>query len=161
MALVKHTPGKITIIQRNIDELRERKRELRALIYASCPVAVILTEAKAISVSTLHETSKGASRKKVPPVLRGWGSAPRAGLSIALLPGVHYAVSHAYNERKGTTNGIIQAVNIRCSDRTSLTGAFLSPNMFRAVFSNFLTSIITTGTGRDWVLRDLYDGDKH
>lgn len=69
--------------------------------------------------------------REVTEIEKGWGSAPREGIAIAIQRGLNYAVLHVYNEREQGSNDIIQAVKIRMPNKIGLNGAYVSPNISR------------------------------
>lgn len=62
--------------------------------------------------------------EKILAVRKEWGSAPRAGVALAVQPGLDYAVERIYNEREETTNGIVQTITIDLPGRRRVTGTY-------------------------------------
>lgn len=75
--------------------------------------------------------------------------------NITIRPGLPHAVVRVYKEWEEATNGIIPAITIDLPSRARVADAYVSPTITEGTFTNFLTLIITTGTGRDWQVGDL------
>lgn len=80
---------------------------------------------------------------------------PRAGVALAMRPGLEYSVVHVHDEWEELTNGILQAVTVDIPIMdVGLTGMYVSPNISPGPRNNFLTRIMETRSGTDWIIDD-------
>lgn len=148
-------PNMYKVIQWNIDLQRGRGRELIALIAHFKTSRIVVNEANAVSKQILREVWPGAEIEELPAVKKGWNSAPRAGVDIAVQPGLNCVVRAVYNEHEEVNNKIVQAITVDLLHRARVKGAYISPNTSAAKLTDFLSDVITSGSGRDWLVGDL------
>lgn len=55
---------------------------------------VVIIDTKGKSVNKRGEAWAGEAMEEIPEIMKDWGSAPRAGVALAVQPGIAYAVSH-------------------------------------------------------------------
>lgn len=143
------------VVQWNVDGLGGKSDELADLIATTKPTVVAVNKMKSLTVRSLREAWPGMTVEEVPAVPKEWRAAPRAGIALTIQPGVNYAVYKVYSEKETSRNGLLQAINIELPKRIRLTGAYISTNNSAQAITNFLTDVITDGSGRDCLIGDL------
>lgn len=126
--------------------------ELRAMIGQYKLTSVVINEMKTTSIKAIQEAWPGAAIEEIPALRREWGGAPRAGIAIAIQPGIRYALKLVFNEEDEETNSTTPALAIEISLHVRLTGTYISPSMPRQALIQFLSVTIMEGSGRDCIL---------
>lgn len=141
-------------VQWNANGIGGRGREFRAVITACKPILVVVIETKAMKTRAIREAWPGAGIEEVAPLQKTWGPAPRAGVVVAVQPGLTYTITRIYNERENRTKGVIHAVAVDLPYNMRVTGAYVSPTSSDVAITNFVDCAIRNGSGRDCVIGD-------